>query len=199
MNTMKYFVFCLSVLLMRFMNNIVIGCKGGGSSDMEAILERVDEKTRETFVNVFNIYHHDRASLLPEEYQAVDDAGYYDKPNTVSIMSDYPTDKVLLYIIKHDDKVAGFVVLASAPYTKRGSDYAIVDFFVLNNFRNKGIATRACEWLFSKYPGRYWMEIIKKDSNAITFWINLIAKRGNIISINEIDSKLIEFEFEVSI
>jgi len=161
------------------------------------ILERVNENNSVTFVNLFNIYHHDRAKFLPGIYQEVDDEGYYDKPNTQSIMSDYP-EKVISYIIKHNGNAAGFVVLAMPPYVKSGNDYAIVDLFVLNNFRGKGVAANACKWLFENHPGRYWMEVVKKDSDAISYWVNLIAKHGSIVSINEVDFLLVEFEFDTN-
>lgn len=160
-------------------------------------LEKVTNSNKTAFINLFNLYHHDRAKFLPGMYSSVDEEGYYDKDNSLSTL-EMPAEKVQSYLVKYTDKIAGLIVFAFPPFVKPGCDYCIVDIFILNNYRGKGIAGDACRLLFNKFPGRYWIQVINSDNYALRYWDNLISREGSLIVRDRYDELLIEYEFETA-
>ncbi|WP_370224396.1 GNAT family N-acetyltransferase [Cytobacillus sp.] len=73
------------------------------------------------------------------------------------------------YLIKADDKLAGFLLLLRAPFLKK-ADYCINDFFLYNSFRGKKVGQAAVELLFSDYKGTYYIEQLKRNTPAVRFW-----------------------------
>jgi len=159
-------------------------------------LEKVDDSNKTAFINLFNLFHHNRAAFLPELYCVIDEEGYYDKANTLDVLN-VSKDKAQSYLIRCNDKLAGFVVFAFSPLVKQGCDYGIVDIFVPNNYRNKGIASGACRLLFKEFPGRYYIEVIENDHEARRFWDRFINKEGRLIEIAKAEAPLAAYEFEV--
>jgi len=158
-------------------------------------LEKVTESGKPAFVNLFNLYHHNRSKFLPDLYPSVDEEGYYDKANTLATLAVSP-DKAQSYLIRYMDKIAGLLTFGFSPVVKPGCDYGIVDIFVLNSYRGKGIAASACKQLFKEFPGRYFIEVIENDNNARGFWDKLIAQEGHLIAQTKIEEPLIAYEFE---
>lgn len=73
------------------------------------------------------------------------------------------------YLIKADDKLAGFLLLLRAPFLNK-ADYCINDFFLYNSFRGKKVGQAAVELLFSNYKGTYYIEQLKRNTPAVRFW-----------------------------
>jgi predicted acetyltransferase len=159
-------------------------------------LEKVGDSTKPAFVNIFNLYHHDRAAFLPDLYSAVDEEGYYDKANTLNVLR-VSQERAQSYLIRCEEKIAGIIVFALSPLVKQGCDYSIVDLFILNNYRCKGIASSACRLLFREFPGRYYIEVIESDHEARGYWDRLIAKEGRLIEQTKAEEPLVSYEFEV--
>ena len=159
-------------------------------------LEKVGDSTKTAFVNIFNLYHHDRANFLPDLYSAVDEEGYYDKANTLNVLS-VPQERAQSYLVRYEEKIAGIIVFALSPLVKQGCDYSIVDLFVLNHHRCKRIASSACRLLFREFPGRYYIEVIERDNEARGYWDRLIAKEGRLIEQTKVEEPLVSYEFEV--
>ena len=159
-------------------------------------LEKVGNSSKTAFVNLFNLYHHNRAVFLPDFYCAIDEEGYYDKANTLSVLN-MSNDRAQAYLIRYNDKIAGLIVFTFSPLVKQGCDYGIVDIFVPNNYRNKGIASNACRLLFNEFPGRYYIEVIENDNEARRFWDRLIDKEGHLIELVKAENPLIAYKFEV--
>ena len=162
----------------------------------EIALERVKDSDKLLFANLFNLYHHDRAKFFPELYTAVDEEGYYDKAVVAELLAE-PPDKVQSFFIKYGDNVAGLVVLVMPPYVKPGCDYGILEIFVLNNFRGKGIARGVCKLLFNKFPGRYCAMVAENDVDALGFWDKIIPASGNLLGREKNKEELIVFEWTV--
>ena len=159
-------------------------------------LEKVKDTDRTIFMNLFNLYHHDRAKFFPELYPSVDKDGYYDKAVVEELLG-FEDSEVLCYLIKFEDKVAGLAVISFPPYVLKDCDYCIQEIFVLNNFRGKGIAHEACKWLFKEFPGRYCALVAEDDVEAQGFWDKIIPKNGKLIGRQKHKENLIAYEFEV--
>ena len=160
----------------------------------DVTLEKICNTNQEAFINLYNLFHHDRAAYVPDLYPAVDEAGYYDKANSLATLGVAP-DKAQSYIIRYNGNIAGLIVFAFSPLLKAGFDYSIVDLFVLNNFRGKGIAGAACKQLLRAYPGRYYVEVLAEDAGARGYWERFIAEAGRLIKQTKVDELLVAYEF----
>ena len=160
-------------------------------------LKKVRDSSKPAFINLFNLYHHDLAKFVPDLYTDVDDEGYYDRDCILEILN-MPPEKVQPYIIRYEDKIAGLVILTFPPYVKQDCDYCILEIFVLNSHRGKGIALMACRELFNEFPGRYCIEVLKNNEGALGFWDNLIAREGRLITRVRNEKPLVIYEFEIT-
>jgi len=147
-------------------------------------LEKVNDINRTAFINLYNLYLHDFADFATESFPNVDEDGYYDKEEVMDIL-DFSPEEGQSYIIRYADKIAGFVVLTFPPHVEEDCDYHILEMFVLNSHRGKGIGKAACKVLFDQAPGRYCLDILSSNANAFGFWDNLIATEGRLISRQE--------------
>ena len=108
------------------------------------------------------------------------------------------SEQVQLYLIRCDGNISGMTVFTLSPFVKPGCDYCIVDIFVLNNYRGRGIASSVCRLLFKEHPGRYCIEVAENDNVALEYWDNLIAKEGHLIERIKNKESLIVYEFEIT-
>jgi len=161
-------------------------------------LIKVDQDNQTAFVNLYNLFHHDRAIYLPDMYPSVDDEGYYDKANSLATLGIDP-EKAVSYLIKYDGGFAGFVVFALPPImSHHGCDYSIIDIFILNSHRGKGIGTTVCKQLFTQYAGKHQVEVVIHDQSARKFWERIIAKEGQPIKQEEKpEEHLVVYEFNI--
>ncbi|SMF78942.1 Predicted acetyltransferase [Paenibacillus uliginis N3/975] len=84
------------------------------------------------------------------------------------------------YFIKAEDKVIGFILLQSGPFSNQEyADYVLNSFFILKKYRRKGLGREACKEFFNQYPGRYAISQILTNTPAIHFWKS-IYKSFNI-------------------
>ena len=86
------------------------------------------------------------------------------------------TDK-FPYIIKKDNKYAGFVLVKKPESKKRF--YSIAEFFVMRKYRREGIGKAVATQIFKLYKGQW--EVHQRENNipAQKFWINVIGEYTN--------------------
>jgi len=78
------------------------------------------------------------------------------------------------YQIRHDEELAGFaLVRKSEPDT-----YLIGEFFILSQFRNKGVGTEAVTQILGKFHGHWEIPFQTENSKAAKFWRQTIAYLG---------------------
>jgi len=161
---------------------------------MDIQLEAVDSFNQAAFVNIFNLYHHDRALYFPELYPHVDDEGYFDKDVPIDLAAMSPNE-VLCHLIRFNGKFAGLLVVSFAPYVKPDTEFCIQEIFVLNSHRRLGIARAACKLLFDDHSGRYCLSASNNDSGALAFWDKLMADECELISKEADGEDLICYKF----
>lgn len=86
----------------------------------------------------------------------------------------------ICYLIKHQDKISGFVFVKKIELTD-SNHYSIAEFFVLKKYRRQGIGKEIAFQIFNIHKGRW--EIFQRESNkpSHAFWKNVIDgyTRGN--------------------
>lgn len=148
-------------------------------------LEIITAQSKEAFRSLFNLYHHDLVNMRRTLFPTVDEKGYYDYNAIEEYFADENKDKVHLYLIRHQNHPAGFIVVTIPPFVKQGCDYCIHEFFITGNVRGTGIAGRACEALFSLHPGRYSLLVIQENVVAKAFWKKIVDKFSSDIKSSE--------------
>ena len=84
-------------------------------------------------------------------------------------------DSKFPYIIKANDKYAGFVLVKSV-ITEARNYFSIAEFFILKKYRREGAGKAMAMKIFNLHPGQW--EVYQMDSNkpAQLFWNKVIAE-----------------------
>lgn len=156
------------------------------------ILEPVDISRKETLRNLFNLYQHDFAAFRRDLYPHVDEQGFYDHATVDVFFEEGKREHVTPLLIRLDEKIAGFIILSTPPFTKKGCDFCIQEMLVLNPYRGQGVAQDACSLLFKEHPGRYCLTVLPENIRAEKFWKKLLARYSPEVSLAN-DMTLFEF------
>ncbi|WP_179281108.1 GNAT family N-acetyltransferase [Paenibacillus sp. XY044] len=86
----------------------------------------------------------------------------------------FEKDGLTPYFIYKKDKIIGFILLQSGPFSnQKFADYVLNSFFILKKYRRQGLGKEACKAFFTQLPGRYAVSQIKTNTPAIQFWRNI--------------------------
>lgn len=127
--------------------------------------------------NIYPLYLHDLAGIhgtLPNRY------GIFEEGNIRTLQEQYNIQQVWFehpgelfpYLIMADNLPAGFCLIGSGKYTPEGTDFCIYETFILNPYRNQGIASLAVPEILNKHHG-HWMLFTQSAENnqkALHFW-----------------------------
>ncbi|WP_105614023.1 GNAT family N-acetyltransferase [Vallitalea okinawensis] len=118
--------------------------------------------------NDYGIYEDEPFKTLADQYEVQNI--WFDKPNIL-----FP------YIIKVDEKPAGFILIATAPYVSKTTDYYVNEFFVLRPYRGKSIGEIAAKQVFNKFIGRWELYTNPSSKNFIgqKFWRKTVSTYTN--------------------
>jgi predicted acetyltransferase len=122
--------------------------------------------------NLFNLFLHDLAEFNTElkigpncVYSVPKLESYYNHPGIIS------------FLIYYKKEISGFVVISRPPYFSRDKKTSVIQhLFILKGYRNKGIGTEAMKNIFKEYPGKYGVEQLPENKNAVNFWKALYKK-----------------------
>ena len=78
-------------------------------------------------------------------------------------------------VVSNNIEVGFFIVRNGESAKKLGVDYYIEDVYLFPDYRKRGIMENFAKEFFEKHPGRYGMELIKKNRNATEFWRFVIS------------------------
>jgi predicted acetyltransferase len=92
------------------------------------------------------------------------------------------------YIIEKDGIAAGFALLHTWSQSKRGTDFAVAEFYVLPQFRGSGVGQRAYVSLLDRHPGTWELSVMMRNEAAKEFW-------GRTITAADV-TKIEQFELE---
>lgn len=87
------------------------------------------------------------------------------------------------YILKCDDKLAGFVLTRF----NENNMYEVAEFFILNKYRYIGAGKFMANEVFNKYKGSWEVRTLLKNERAQNFWRSIIKDYTN----NNFEEKLI--------
>ena len=131
--------------------------------------------------------------LLPaslDEYQVIQNmASYYaydlseymgwaqEKDGTQNIGMDYikywQEENTFPFIIKHQDELVGFVIV-DKKVSNPVNDYNMAHFFILRQFKGKGIGRHIAYQCFNQFCGKWEVFVMPGNEGAYRFWRKII-------------------------
>lgn len=123
--------------------------------------------------NLMELYIHDLSALFSQVKLGNDGRfGYPELPLYLT-----GEGKRCAFIVHYAGCVAGFVLVRrGSPASEDPSVLDIAEFFVLRQFRRRGVGGEAAALLFRQMPGRWTIRASARNLAAIDFWRGLVAR-----------------------
>ncbi|MFB5265665.1 GNAT family N-acetyltransferase [Paenibacillus enshidis] len=123
--------------------------------------------------NLVPLYLHDLSAYTPE--LRPNEKGIFEYEGLHLYGQD---ERLKAFLIYHESRVAGFLLLNQPPYTAQDVDYCVNELFILQGCRQKGIARAAVQQVLRQYPGKYLIFQLAGNAQAISFWRKVYDLNG---------------------
>lgn len=149
------------------------------SSTAPVTLESASSREAVLLSNLMELYIHDLSALFPHVKLGEDGRyGYSELPSYWS-----GENGRCAFVIREDGRVAGFVLARrGSPASENPSALDIAEFFVLRQFRARGVGRAAAALLWNRMPGSWTVRAAVRNARAVKFWRGAVAeytgKRG---------------------
>jgi predicted acetyltransferase len=116
------------------------------------------------------LYIHDLSALAESD---VDDSGLFPNQRLSPYLMDGETH-YLPFLFKVDGHWAGLALVRTGDPEVEGVDHDMAEFFVLRNYRIRGVGRTAAHVLFDRFPGRWQIRELDGNTEAQRFWKRVI-------------------------
>ncbi len=139
----------------------------------QVVLERATPGDAVLLSNLMELYIHDLSAMFAHVKLGEDGRyGYPDLPSYLSGESGR-----CAFVIRDDGCVAGFVLTRrGSPASDDPSVLDVAEFFVLRQFRARGIGRAAAALLWNRMPGSWTIRASARNPDAIKFWRDVVVK-----------------------
>jgi predicted acetyltransferase len=124
---------------------------------------------------LFQFYSYDFSEMEPPGSSDFEfnDEGQFD-PYT--FMEDYwrEPDRWPL-LIRLDRRLAGFALVNTHSHHGGRVERNMAEFFVARKYRRGGVASEAVRQILGRYPGRWEVAVVERNTTALAFWPKAIA------------------------
>lgn len=134
---------------------------------MDITLEKIGPDKKTVLRNLYSLYLHDLSAFADGLMVSEDGSYEFDSFDLI-----WEKEGLSPYLIMAEGKLAGFYLLLEAPLTKK-VDKVINDFFILNPYRGKGVASAAASLIFQEHKGSYYISQLTRNEPAVRFWTKL--------------------------
>ena len=102
------------------------------------------------------------------------------------------------FLIKTDDRLSGFALVRSETINNE-KVYYIAEYFILRNYRNKGIGKKIAVGIFKMFQGKWKVPVLSCNTIGIKFWENVVKEytKDNYIKIDKVEWPGPVYEFNV--
>ena len=133
-------------------------------------LVRATPAHRSLLRQLYELYCHDFSPMTKAD---LGDDGYWTGDD---FLDPWP-DNLHIYLIRVDRHWAGFAWVAFGGYSDPNSNNFLMDeFFVLRQYRRRGVGEWAAVWLFNQCPGTWEVGEIPENVEAQHFWRTVIDR-----------------------
>ncbi len=156
---------------------------------MGALSDRVKvtpatEAERPLIEGLFQFYAYDFSEMEPPnssdfEFDEQGQFGAYED------MADYwrEPDRWPL-LIRIDGRLAGFALINNHSHHGGRVERNMAEFFVARKFRRGGVASEAVRQILARYPGRWEVAVVERNTAALAFWPRAIAATPGVWDLN---------------
>jgi len=135
-------------------------------------LATVDEK--EILVNLMEKYEYESSQYTGAKINELGIYGCYDW------LDDFWQDETSWpYLIRVDDRLAGFALVGDFPIEGQQTDFIIDEFFIIYNYRKQGVGKFVINHLLDQHKGRWGVIYTPKNLPATQFWRKVISEYTN--------------------
>lgn len=123
--------------------------------------------------NLLEFYIHDLCDLFPSVELGAD--GRFGYPKLALYWSE--PERRFAYLIRCGQSIAGFaLVTRGSPASSDPEVFDIAEFFVLRNYRRRGVGRQAALLLWQSTPGSWTVRVSARNPNALAYWKSVIAE-----------------------
>jgi predicted acetyltransferase len=139
----------------------------------EVVLDVAASRDVALLANLLELYIHDLSDAFPDIELGHDGRfGYEQLPLYWS-----EPERRFPFLIRHGDRVAGFVLATrGSPASDDPDVFDVAEFFVIRRHRRSGVARRAAFLLWARFPGRWIVRVSEGNTGALLFWTAVIAE-----------------------
>lgn len=134
---------------------------------MNIELIKVNKNERSKLEKLLQLYLHDLSLYFPLDFDSEKCEYDYDL--------DKYFDNDFAYFIKSSNNILGFILIDN----NGNYNYEISEIFVLNNYKEKQIGTKAVIKVFDLYRGNWTIKAVPKSKVAEKFWIKVVSEYTN--------------------
>jgi predicted acetyltransferase len=121
--------------------------------------------------NLFPLYLHDLSEFSDVD---VDGQGRFLQDGALDPW--WENDTLFPFLIRVDEQIAGFALVATPPYVSKGRDYRLNEFFILRRYRQRGIGLAAATAVFDRLHGAWEVGWLPTNLPAAAFWRKTIER-----------------------
>ena len=143
------------------------------SSTTQVTLERATAGDTTLLSNLLELYIHDLSAMFPHVKLGEDGRyGYSELPSYLAGNSSRRA-----FVIRHEGRVAGFVLARQgSPASDDPRTLDIAEFFVLRQFRARGVGRAAATLLWDLMPGSWTIRAALANPDAVRFWRDAVRE-----------------------
>lgn len=134
---------------------------------MNITVEEIEVEDNDLLEKMVQLYLHDISKYFKIDFDSTKCEYEYD------ISSYFIFNKA--YFIKSDDNILGFILLD----INSNDDFEISEIFVLNNYKNNKVGTKAIRLIFDMYKGKFIIKVVPNSKKAEKFWENTVKDYTN--------------------
>lgn len=142
------------------------------SSANGVTLEHASERDAGLLSNLMELYIHDLSAMFTQVKLGED--GRFGYPELTSYLRD--ESGRCAFLIRQEGHAAGFVLVRrGSPASDDPSVRDIAEFFVLRQFRGRGVGRAAATLLWDRLPGSWVVRASARNPDAVRFWRDVVA------------------------
>ena len=138
---------------------------------MKITLELATDEQKELLTNLMEKYFYEFAQWATI---TMDEQGLYGCDKMVDKY--YQNENYLPYIIRVDDKIAGLAVVLCIDSEDIDINFRIDEFFIIYDYRNKGVGQFIVNSIFDKHKGKWDLEYTTRNVPSAKFWPKVIGE-----------------------
>ena len=143
------------------------------------ILEKLPLEKAFILQNLYPCYLHDLSEFIdvfPNQFGLFEseEISSYDKETFLKEWWQHP-DEEFPFLIRVEDRPAGFALVISKPYSGN-TDHEIMEFFMLKPYRKHGLAELAVNQVFERFHGSWKIKALPRNLPGRGFWTQVIGK-----------------------